>query len=365
MLRGYADNIGFPVHGAEIETGLLGFLLTKWFQQNVYPVWPEPFQWTFVIVHASWFAVPWIAALLVSWRRPERIGSFFRWWIALHAGVVIAFSLFPLEPPWMANAEVMRIVPSTIGVDANDTNPLAAMPSLHVALPLLLSLWFFCEGWKRPGFLMLGYSAIVGLEVVFSGEHYVMDLVGAGVAALAVALAARIDVGRLLSGIKRSLEKKAGAGRTAQPWPVPVPIRQTEKGQTLIEFAFVFPMLFILILVIIDFGFALDRREVIQHGVREGARTAAVGADIPTIEGHTNNESGGVLNSVTICYVDGSDGNTYPGNAGDSVRVIGNYKHKLMIGGGAILGGVLPDIDMSPTATARLEKTVLGAGACP
>ncbi len=51
-----------------------------------------------------------------------------------------------------------------------------------------------------------------------------------------------------------------------------------EKGQALIEMALVLPLILVFLLVIVDFGFAFDRREVIQHAVREGARRAAVGA---------------------------------------------------------------------------------------
>src|SRR5438034_283322 len=81
-LRGFADDVGFPVHGSEIESGVFGSP-TLWLQQHIYSLWPWFFGWACAMVHASWFPVPWLAALLVSWRRPERIGSFFRWWIAL------------------------------------------------------------------------------------------------------------------------------------------------------------------------------------------------------------------------------------------------------------------------------------------
>ena len=208
-LRSHADNVGFPVHGAEIETGLLGFLPTKWFQLNVYPVWPEVFQWAFVTLHVSWFAVPWLAALLVSWRRPERIGSFFRWWIALHAGVVVAFALFPLEPPWMGDPQVTRIIRVVLGSGVHDSNPLAAMPSLHVALPLTLGFWFLRERWTAPARAMVVYAALVSSEVILSGEHYVIDVIGALAAAGGIYLVASTDVFYLLSRSIFTVARKA------------------------------------------------------------------------------------------------------------------------------------------------------------
>jgi membrane-associated phospholipid phosphatase len=73
------------------------------------------------------------------------------------------------------------------------------MPSLHVALPLLVSFWFFRERWKLPAVAMLAYAALIAIEVVFSGEHYVVDVAGAVVVAGAIALVAQVDYRRALS----------------------------------------------------------------------------------------------------------------------------------------------------------------------
>ena len=165
-LRGFADDVGFPVHGSEIESGVFGSP-TLWLQQHIYSLWPWFFGWACAMVHASWFPVPWLAALLVSWRKPERIGSFFRWWIALHAGVLVAFVLFPLEPPWMAEPGVTRVIALTLGERMTDSNALAAMPSLHVALPLTIAAWFYRERWTVPASAISPISAtcVRGLRV--------------------------------------------------------------------------------------------------------------------------------------------------------------------------------------------------------
>ena len=361
-LRGYADNVGFPVHGAEIETGLLGFLPTKWFQLNVYPVWPEFFQWAFVTVHVSWFAVPWIAAVLVSSRRPDRIGSFFCWWIALHAAVVVAFALFPLEPPWMGDPEVTRIIKVALGGGVHDSNPLAAMPSLHVALPLTIGLWFLRERWTAPACAMLAYAALVSLEVTFSGEHYAIDVIGALAAAGGIYLLASTDVLELalryMFRVTVKASKKVAGRRAGRPLPVPVLVRRGENGQALVEFVFVFPLLFVFILAIVYFGIGLDRREMIQHAVREGARSGAVGADVATITDHTQRQSQGILDAsqIAVCYED-ENGNG-KGDAGESVRVSGDFTYKFSVGGGGFFGSVIPVIVMAPSAEARLEKAV-------
>lgn len=176
-------------------------------------------------------------------------------------------------------------------------------------------------------------------------------------------LACLLYLGRLLSHSRDAISRKAAHDRAGHPVPVPVVMRREEKGQALIEFVFVFPLLFVVILLMVDFGFALDRREVIQHAVREGARSGAVGSTIQQITDHTNEQSGDIMDNVTVCYVD-ENGNGDSGNAGDSVRVSGSYTYNFVIGRGAFLSGVIPAINMTPSAEARLEKAVPGANGC-
>jgi TadE-like protein len=132
-------------------------------------------------------------------------------------------------------------------------------------------------------------------------------------------------------------------------------LHQKAKGQTLIEFAFVLPLLLVFFLFVVDLGIALDRRELIQHAVREGARRAAVGDTLSNVQDTTHNQSAGALTNVQVCFVD-KDGDG-PGT-GDSVRVSGDYTYKFSVGGGDILsvfGVGPPSIDMSQSAETRLE----------
>jgi hypothetical protein len=193
------DDLGMPVHGAATERALFGSLPTLWLQDNVYPLSPSVFAWAAAITHASWFIVPWVMGILVSWKRSQRIGSFFLWWMALHFIVNPLFGLFPLEPPWLADDSVIRVISLHLGSGIPDNNPLAAMPSLHVALPLLMSVWFFRERWRAPAWAMLAYATLIAVEVTFAGEHYIIDVFGAIAVVAAIWLAARIDYRKLLS----------------------------------------------------------------------------------------------------------------------------------------------------------------------
>jgi len=56
-------------------------------------------------------------------------------------------------------------------------NPLAAMPSLHFATSLT-GAELLAEVGPAPGAVGWGYTALLGLALVYLGEHYVVDLLG-------------------------------------------------------------------------------------------------------------------------------------------------------------------------------------------
>lgn len=144
-----------------------------------------------------------------------------------------------------------------------------------------------------------------------------------------------------------------------------------ERGQALIEFAFIAPFLLVLLLTIVDFGIALDRREVIQHAVREGARYGAVGHSVAEIKQRASDQSQGVLDpaDITVCYVDGDGGSPNAGIAGSSVRVSATFTYQFSLGAGELLTafGVDPgglSIEMTPDAEARMETSLAGVTEC-
>ena len=114
--------------------------------------------------------------------------------------------------------------------------------------------------------------------------------------------------------IKRATSPSDGGGPVddgsrGRVWQRVFAAARCERGQALIEFAFVLPVLLVFMLMVLDFGLALDRREVIQHAVREGTRQAAVGLDEPDVIDVVVNQSQGVLeedrDKITVCAVSG------------------------------------------------------------
>ena len=140
------------------------------------------------------------------------------------------------------------------------------------------------------------------------------------------------------------------------------PRRQSQRGQTLIEFALIAPIIFIFLFAIVDFGIALDRRITLQHAVREGARTAAVQVDRDAALEATLDQAQGLPAVFDVCFED-EDGNNQA-NFKDRVRVSASFTyhftvpfHKLF----EAIGIPVDDgIDMTPDATSALENDPVG-----
>lgn len=364
LLRGKMDDLGFPVQGMAWEIRLFGTLPTLWLQERADALPLKAVEWFAVIVHGSWFIVPFLGGLYVSLRHGDKTGSLFKWWMALLAISLPIFSLIPLQPPWMADSDVVRFIALRFGGEINDLNPLAAMPSLHVAVPCLITLFFIRERCRIPAMLMAVYALLVSFEVVLSGEHYVIDALGGLAVAGTVALAARVEYSKVAERLSRLVKPSPTEPVVNQP----ALAVESQRGQTLVEFALIAPLVILFLVAIIDFGMAMDRRIVLQHAAREGARMAAVTDDIGRVCDHTVEQAQGAVtrSDVEFHYDDLDDNGEY--NAGDNVKVTLPYQWNLPILDSALFGLFdrhIAPINLTATASARLERTVPGVEQCP
>jgi hypothetical protein len=111
----------------------------------------------------------------------------------------VTYVIFPAAPPWLAEKQgyiqgVTKILDKTLGVfpDRYDLpsiyhnfnpNPVAAVPSLHAAYPMLVLL-FCLKFFKWKGLIFLPYVITVWFSMVYLGEHYVIDELIGGLYAL-------------------------------------------------------------------------------------------------------------------------------------------------------------------------------------
>ena len=186
IFRSEADNFGLPVH--RHFNAFEAAVLTDWPNralQSLFVDWTV-LQHAAVYVYASWFALPLIATMPLLGKRNRDAWRLVALVMLVYYAGMPFFALYPLSPPWMSDhvTRVFYLVhPEVAG---KDPNPYAAMPSLHVALPAVVVLWY---GW-RSGFgkLMLAWTALIALTVVYSGDHYVADVI-AGLALASVVYA--------------------------------------------------------------------------------------------------------------------------------------------------------------------------------
>jgi membrane-associated phospholipid phosphatase len=132
-------------------------------------------------------------------------------------GALITFLFYPVAPPWIAVPNVTRIL--TNSVDANlgipvyktlfdflSPNLYAAFPSMHSALPMLISL-FAIDIWKKKALPILIFPVGVWFSAVYLGEHYVVDILG-GIAYAVIAFVAVKKILPFIFSRKRPPEEK-------------------------------------------------------------------------------------------------------------------------------------------------------------
>jgi hypothetical protein len=195
--RGIADTLGMPVQftGPVTAEKLLffGTIPTVALQEALFV--PERgarwFDWLGAFMHALHFVLPvafgfvlWLRGRALYWRYVASV-------LALFLLGFVGFVLYPQAPPWMAgeidvipfvhriSVETMLTLPTADGLiyvyQHIRPNNVAAMPSLHAAVPLLLTLIL----WKLNRRLALcgaTYTVLLSFFLVYHGEHYVVDI---------------------------------------------------------------------------------------------------------------------------------------------------------------------------------------------
>ena len=152
-------------------------------------------------VHWSWFLEPHGALTWILTRHPEHFARSARQMSAVFDLGCAFYMAVPTAPPWWASeegltdAKVRRIMVE-VGeeewgkawpalYDTLGGNPWAAMPSLHFATSLMAAL-LLAEAGPAEGALGWTYAGVLGLALVYLGEHYVVDLLAAAAIVVAV-----------------------------------------------------------------------------------------------------------------------------------------------------------------------------------
>ena len=231
--RGAAQLVGAPTlwhWQADADRALFaGTMPTVWLQEQLKQ--PQPPWWEVVIssVYMSFFILPYVIAGVLWLRNRDEWKSFVRLFVGLSFSALVIYALVPAAPPWAAarctaddvaggpsnpdcmfssprgvpdggllgamqsaqpgaNDWIERIVArgwgklnlhsasSLIDQGQASVNLVAAIPSLHAGLSMAIAvfLWTRVGMWWRP--LLVAYPLIMGFTLVYTAEHYVVDL---------------------------------------------------------------------------------------------------------------------------------------------------------------------------------------------
>ncbi|WP_010121062.1 phosphatase PAP2 family protein [Corynebacterium nuruki] len=266
--RNAAQTINFPVQwtlAPEVDKAIFGVVPTAWLQEHLKH--PEAAWWEVIVglVYMSYFIAPYaVAAWLwlknrMVWRR------FAACFIAVSFLGLIGYTFVPAAPPWAAarcTAEEVvdqphedacmvepeatepggilgpidpvddgaepyverissrgwdvlniHVAASLIEIGQGKSNLVAAIPSLHAALTMLLAMFLWPRTDRRWRPLLLLYPFAMAFSLVFTAEHYVFDiLLGWALSAVVVWAVNLID---------RKVVQPRNARRAARVEPFP------------------------------------------------------------------------------------------------------------------------------------------------
>jgi|LakMenEpi03Aug12_release.lakeMendotaPanAssembly.Ray.scaffolds.fasta_scaffold65564_4 hypothetical protein len=214
--RGAADQFGRPILIGQLYDlelawfGIDGQIPTVWLQQHIYnpdsiAIWES----LVALMYTSHFVVPWAIIGTLYVRNRDLWKKFARRIIVISMSALITYIAFPAAPPWYAaregfTDEIFRIstrgwsalgIPiagQIISLGQGVVNQVAAIPSLHAGMAILISIFF----WKRSKlpmkFFLVFYMLGMTFTLVYGGEHYILDALLGGIYALAVEYSCRL-----------------------------------------------------------------------------------------------------------------------------------------------------------------------------
>jgi membrane-associated phospholipid phosphatase len=179
-LRGIADDTPIP-HQRLVEAVEMflagGTLPSAWLQQWFHtPGAVGTFDQFWLFFYGLWLPSGFFGAVWFALRRWDHFGRFSIAWFVLFYGALIPFLLVPTEPPWLLG-DVERVFALATELPRIDTNQVAAMPSLHVAMPAMIAFRARASGMRWMAAIWGAFAALTAFAVIYLGEHFILDTV--------------------------------------------------------------------------------------------------------------------------------------------------------------------------------------------
>ncbi|WP_018179054.1 phosphatase PAP2 family protein [Jongsikchunia kroppenstedtii] len=243
MTRGLTAFLGMPTRwhlGPDADHALFGVVPTVWLQSHLKHAEPQWWEVITSVVYMSYFVVPFAVAGWLWLKDRTAWRKYVTRFVALFFLGLVGFVMVPAAPPWAAarcsaaevadgppfphcitqpatpamNGGVIGVVhprdpqaepfverissrgwdtlhigpvKKVVEVGEGRSNQVAAIPSLHTGVIVLVALFLWPRVRARWRPLVAAYPLAMAFTLVYAGEHYVIDtLIGASLAALVV-----------------------------------------------------------------------------------------------------------------------------------------------------------------------------------
>ena len=282
LSRGAASVVGRPTlwhWQADLDRWMFfGVMPTVWLQERL--KLPHPPWWEVVIssVYMSFFILPYVIAGVLWLRNRDEWKAFVRLFVTLSFTALVIYALVPAAPPWAAarctagevaggpsgprcmfrsareaqdggllgamqmsqdgaNGWIERIVgrgwgklnlhsaSALIDQGQASVNLVAAIPSLHAGLSAAIAVFLWNRVQRRWRPLLVAYPLTMAFTLVYTAEHYVIDIL------LGWVLAAVVLVGLDRWDAMRAARRNRRAAMQAEP----LPVREIDLAQSLVH----------------------------------------------------------------------------------------------------------------------------------
>lgn len=193
--RGIADQLNTNVNYSfppAVDRWLFGELPTVSLQNWLWNGQVRWYDFALYLPYLLHFVLPIGLAILVWHTKQSYYWRYVMTFSVVSFAAFFTFLLFPAAPPWLASdtgqiEPVTRIsshVWDSLGLtdfpsvyNRISPNPVAAVPSLHAAWAVLVSIFVFRYYGRRWGAVSALYPFVIFLGTVYQGEHYFIDIV--------------------------------------------------------------------------------------------------------------------------------------------------------------------------------------------
>jgi membrane-associated phospholipid phosphatase len=237
---GGTNRFGAPLHvngPADVDRAVFGAVPSVWLQARLVDGTAHWYDAVAALTYVTHFlSMPLLTVVAWFWLRDRYV----TWLAAVLSFTVVGigiYTVYPAAPPWLASdrgliGTVDRI--SSPGWDylhlrwigeltvagQKDSNPVAAMPSLHAGTALLVALFLWPVVGRLWRAVLLGYALLMALTLVYTGEHYVVDVVAGWLTAVVALL-----LSRLAARAEVAVRRRRSSGRASPEVRPPDPAR--------------------------------------------------------------------------------------------------------------------------------------------